>query len=195
MKRNAIAMHMVYNFSCCILPLIVMLVVSLRKVATFRISCKPKLYVTTMLQCSQTIHMNASIDTKHAHLPTSFSELGLNDRICSALSTIGLSNPTSIQAKSFHYIVANRDTVLAAETGSGKTLAYLTPLIDTCITALATDTLCLSQEYPPIVVLVPTKELCVQVTDTANRLLTAAAIERQDVFAGEINIFFLLLRR
>ena len=84
-----------------------------------------------------------------------FQELKINKSLQQALSETPFDKLTSIQEKSFSVIMSGADVVAIAQTGTGKTLAYLLPII---------QLLPYSQEkHPRVIILVPTRELVVQV--------------------------------
>lgn len=93
------------------------------------------------------------------------------DWLLDRLEHLSLHTPTTVQACSLQLSLGEtpgtigRDVVLHAETGSGKTLAYLLPLL---------SSLDLSRNTTQALVLVPTQELCAQVTGTARQLAAAA---------------------
>lgn len=91
-----------------------------------------------------------------------FSDLKLNKQLLRALEENGYQHPTTIQAKAFSPIMSGRDVVGLAQTGTGKTLAYLLPLIN-----LWKFT---KSPYPQILIVVPTRELVVQVVEQVEML-------------------------
>ena len=91
-----------------------------------------------------------------------FSDLKLNKQLLNALDENGYKNPTTIQANAFSPIMSGRDVVGLAQTGTGKTLAYLLPIIN-----LWKYT---KSPYPQILIVVPTRELVVQVVEQVEML-------------------------
>ncbi|XP_022745548.1 DEAD-box ATP-dependent RNA helicase 17 [Durio zibethinus] len=99
----------------------------------------------------------------------SFSSLGLHSSLCDQLrERLGFEAPTLVQAQAIPVILSGRHILVNAETGSGKTIAYLAPIIHHL------------QDYSPRVernqgtfalVLVPTRELCMQVYEILQKLL------------------------
>jgi ATP-dependent RNA helicase RhlE len=91
-----------------------------------------------------------------------FRELNLNTPLINALDDLGVVNPTSIQSKVFSVIMSGKDVLGIAQTGTGKTFAYLLP--------------CLRQwkfskiKNPQILIIVPTRELVVQVAEEVRKL-------------------------
>ncbi|MEM9529292.1 MAG: DEAD/DEAH box helicase [Pseudomonadota bacterium] len=90
----------------------------------------------------------------------SFSDLGLPAKLLTALKTLGYERPTPIQAASIPALLKGRDLLGNAPTGTGKTAAF-------CLPALANldDKLRAVQ----VLVLTPTRELAIQVSEAANR--------------------------
>lgn len=93
---------------------------------------------------------------------TTFQDLNLNTPLYNALNDLGFTTPTPIQAKAFNVISSGKDVVGIAQTGTGKTYAYMLPVLKTLKFS--------TQETPRILVLVPTRELVVQVVDEIEKL-------------------------
>src|SRR5207248_7572961 len=90
----------------------------------------------------------------------SFAELRLQPAVYNALSRMGIDTPTPIQASAIPPLMDGRDVVGQARTGSGKTLAYVLPMVERLEpTARGVQAL----------VLVPTRELAVQVGDVFSK--------------------------
>lgn len=108
-----------------------------------------------------------------------FHDLNLNTPLLNALDDLGYKNPTSIQHKVFSVAMSGRDVCGIAQTGTGKTLAYLLP--------------CLKQwkfskdKSPQILIIVPTRELVVQVVETTRSLTTYMNLVAVGVYGG-VNI-------
>jgi len=86
---------------------------------------------------------------------TSFSELGLSEGLLTTLSELGYERPTPIQARAIPELLGGHDVIGQAQTGSGKTAAFGLPMLEY-----------LDPENPETqaIVLTPTRELCIQVT-------------------------------
>lgn len=95
----------------------------------------------------------------------SFAELALSPRLQQTLTELGYAAPTPIQARAIPTILAGRDLMAEAQTGTGKTAAFVLPLLEQLMQHPASDT------ARPIraLVLVPTRELAVQVFDSVVR--------------------------
>ncbi len=86
-----------------------------------------------------------------------FSEIGLKGEILDAISELGFESPTPIQEKTIpHLLNEKEDLVGLAQTGTGKTAAFGLPIIQ------QTD---LKQDYIQSLILCPTRELCLQITN------------------------------
>lgn len=91
-----------------------------------------------------------------------FEDLNLNTPLYNALTDLGFTTPTPIQAEAFNVVCSGTDIVGIAQTGTGKTFAYMLPILK----HLKFST----QESPRILVLVPTRELVVQVVNDIENL-------------------------
>ncbi|WP_349507321.1 DEAD/DEAH box helicase, partial [Agrobacterium pusense] len=61
---------------------------------------------------------------------TSFSELGLSEKIVASVTQLGYTTPTPIQAKAIPLLLEGRDLIGLAQTGTGKTAAFGLPIIE-----------------------------------------------------------------
>ena len=94
-----------------------------------------------------------------------FSELGLSPVLIQALAPLGYETPTSIQTLAIPPALLGRDILATAQTGSGKTLAFALPLMQ-----LGKPRVAGTARRPQALVLVPTRELAVQVGETLQSL-------------------------
>jgi ATP-dependent RNA helicase DeaD len=93
---------------------------------------------------------------------TTFEDLGLRPELLGALSALGYEEPTPIQQEAIPPLVEGRDLLGQAATGTGKTAAFALPILQR-MSAHRT-------ERPPVaLVLVPTRELAVQVSEALHR--------------------------
>ncbi|MFT6745906.1 MAG: ATP-dependent RNA helicase RhlE [Glaciecola sp.] len=88
---------------------------------------------------------------------SSFRELNLSRQLLNAIEDLGFKTPTPIQEKAFPVLMSGRDVVGIAQTGTGKTLGYMLPLLQTLKFS--------KQITPRIIIVVPTRELVVQIVD------------------------------
>lgn len=91
-----------------------------------------------------------------------FQDLNINNQLFNALDDLGFTKPTPIQEQAFNVVSSGKDVVGIAQTGTGKTFAYMLPILK--------DLKFSEQENPRVLVLVPTRELVVQVVDEIEKL-------------------------
>lgn len=108
-----------------------------------------------------------------------FEQFNLPKSLQKAIDELGFVNPTPIQEKSFSVIMSGRDMMGIAQTGTGKTFAYLLPLLK-LYKFTNTNT-------PKIVVLVPTRELVVQVVEEVEKLTKYMSVKTLGIYGG-VNI-------
>lgn len=108
-----------------------------------------------------------------------FSDLNLNTPLLNALNELGYTIPTTIQHKVFPVAMSGRDVCGIAQTGTGKTFAYLLP----CLRQWKFD----RNKDPQILVIVPTRELVVQVVEAAKKLTPYMNVIVTGVYGG-VNI-------
>lgn len=110
---------------------------------------------------------------------TTFEQFNLPKSVQKAIDELGFVHPTPIQEKSFSVIMSGRDMMGIAQTGTGKTFAYLLPLLK-LYKFTPTHT-------PKIVILVPTRELVVQVVEEVQKLTQYMSVRTIGIFGG-VNI-------
>ena len=93
----------------------------------------------------------------------SFDALSLSAPFIKELNKVGYETPSPIQAEVIPYINDGRDVIGQAQTGTGKTAAFALPLL---------STIDLKQKTPQILVLAPTRELAIQVSEAFQRYAT-----------------------
>ena len=94
----------------------------------------------------------------HDMTDSAFAALGLDDALLRALDEQGYSHPTAVQVAAIPAILRGADVLAAARTGSGKTAAFALPILQR-LTTSEPD----SQRRVRVLILVPTRELAVQV--------------------------------
>ena len=91
-----------------------------------------------------------------------FADLGLSDKVLSAINKKGFEEPTAIQIKTIPVMLRDDTNIIAqAQTGTGKTAAFGLPLIELIDTNL---------KDVQALILVPTRELAIQVSEEINSL-------------------------
>jgi ATP-dependent RNA helicase DeaD len=106
---------------------------------------------------------------------TKFQELGLKPEIRQALDELGYTEPTAIQEQAIPALLAGHDVIGQAQTGTGKTAAFGLPLLQ-YLDPESAET--------QAIVLTPTRELCIQVTQALRAYAEHLDIEVVAVFGG-----------
>src|SRR5690349_21566889 len=91
-----------------------------------------------------------------------FAALGLDPRLVATLTALGYEEPTPIQKEAIPPLLQGRDLIGQAATGTGKTAAFALPLLQLLDGSRA-------DRQPAALVLVPTRELCMQVSQALHR--------------------------
>ncbi len=105
-----------------------------------------------------------------------FTDLNLNTPLLNALEDIGFKNATPIQGKAFSVIMSGRDVCGIAQTGTGKTIAYLLPSLRMMKFS--------KKREVQMLILVPTRELVIQVMETVKKLTKYMTLEVDGVYGG-----------
>ncbi|CAA9506079.1 MAG: DEAD-box ATP-dependent RNA helicase DeaD (CshA), partial [uncultured Solirubrobacterales bacterium] len=106
---------------------------------------------------------------------TTFAELGLSTSLLEALTHLGYEQPTPIQEQTIPALREGRDVIGQAQTGTGKTAAFGLPLLDFVDPG---------DEDIQALVLTPTRELCIQVTQALRAYGERRGIKVTAVFGG-----------
>ena len=91
-----------------------------------------------------------------------FDDLGISNQLQYAIDDLGFVNPTPIQEQAFSVVRSGKDVVGIAQTGTGKTFAYMLPILQELKFS--------KQKHPRVLVLVPTRELVIQVVEQIEQL-------------------------
>ena len=105
-----------------------------------------------------------------------FEDLNLAAPLLNALNEMGYTTPTPIQQKAFSVIKSGRDVVGIAQTGTGKTFAYLLPAL--------TQMKYSEQREPRMLIIVPTRELVIQLVEEVKKLTTYMTVRVEGVYGG-----------
>ncbi|MGN6274848.1 MAG: DEAD/DEAH box helicase [Solirubrobacterales bacterium] len=106
---------------------------------------------------------------------TAFKDLGLSPDIQQALDELGFEEPTPIQEQAIPELLGGHDVIGQAQTGTGKTAAFGLPLL---------QYLDPENDEVQAIVLTPTRELCIQVTQALRAYAEHLPIEIVAVFGG-----------
>ena len=106
----------------------------------------------------------------------SFQDLGVSDAVVDALATVGVVAPFPVQAMVMRDAMSGADVLAKSETGSGKTLAFAIPIVERIDRE--------AQDRPAALVLVPTRELAVQVRDDFMPIAKAKGLKLAVAYGG-----------
>ncbi|WP_438493159.1 DEAD/DEAH box helicase [Paenibacillus sp. IHBB 3054] len=105
-----------------------------------------------------------------------FKELGVSELLNDLLKGQGIVKPTPVQEEAIPPVVQGLDVIARAKTGTGKTLAFLLPIMDKIRVEAA---------YPQALVLAPTRELALQITEEARKLARHTGVKILAVYGGQ----------
>jgi len=111
-----------------------------------------------------------------------FQSLGLDPRLIEILTKQGITSTFPIQAQCIPLAVAGRDILAKAKTGSGKTLAFALPALNYMLKNPANHGV--ENHQPEILVLCPTRELCIQVSTVINELGSSLGVKTVTIYGG-----------
>ena len=109
---------------------------------------------------------------------TSFSDLGLSSVVVESLAKLGFEEPTPIQQEAIPALLTGRDVLGQAATGTGKTAAFSLPLIERWLL----DT---PPSAPIVLIITPTRELCLQVSEAFHGFGRDAGIVVTPIYGGQ----------
>lgn len=114
--------------------------------------------------------------TKPEEQAAGFRVLNLSEATMRAVIEAGFEAPTPIQEQSIPILLSGRDLIGQAQTGTGKTAAFALPLAD-----LLDSTL----HHPQAIILLPTRELCIQVAQETHNLSKFRKLKVVPVYGGQ----------
>ena len=104
-----------------------------------------------------------------------FTTLGLSQSVLAAIADAGYSDPTPIQSQAIPLIVQGRDVMGLAQTGTGKTAAFTLPIVNRLLDG---------PRRTRVLVLTPTRELCIQVEESVRKYAKHAPLGVVAVYGG-----------
>jgi ATP-dependent RNA helicase RhlE len=107
---------------------------------------------------------------------STFEDFKISNPLRNALSDLGFERPTPIQADSFSVVLSGKDMVGIAQTGTGKTLGYMLPLLQ--------DLKFSKEPNLRVLVLVPTRELVIQVVEEIEKFSKYLSLKTIGVYGG-----------
>jgi ATP-dependent RNA helicase DeaD len=134
-----------------------------------------------MIEQTQTMTMPASDsgpapEAQATERKRTFAELQLRPEVLHALTDMGFSEPMEVQAVTLPLVRAGRDIMVQSRTGSGKTAAFGIPFADGVVDA--------NQKVVQAIVLLPTRELALQVAAEIARISAHAGLSIVPVYGG-----------
>ena len=112
--------------------------------------------------------------------PQGFVALGLHANLIATLSELGYEEPTPIQREAIPSLLAGRDVLGQAATGTGKTAAFALPILNSVAGLSATE-----RRTPSALVLVPTRELAIQVAEAVHRYGKWLNVQVLPIYGGQ----------
>jgi len=106
---------------------------------------------------------------------TTFADLGLSESTLAAVRDVGYESPSPIQEQAIPSLMEGRDVIGQAQTGSGKTAAFGLPMMEQVDPSIA---------EVQALVLTPTRELCIQVTQALRAYGARKGVDVVAVFGG-----------
>ncbi len=105
-----------------------------------------------------------------------FDEFKISKQLRYGIDDLGFDTPTPIQAEAFSVILSGKDMVGIAQTGTGKTLAYMMPILQ--------DMKFSKQVNPRVLIMVPTRELVIQVVEEIEKFAKYLSVRVVGVYGG-----------
>lgn len=105
-----------------------------------------------------------------------FSSLGINDELVKILTENRIIEPTPIQGQAIPVLLTGKDVIAQAQTGTGKTLAFLLPIM---------QNIKVDQNHIQALVITPTRELALQITQVAKMLAAANGANILAAYGGQ----------
>ncbi|OAB71761.1 DEAD/DEAH box helicase [Paenibacillus crassostreae] len=105
-----------------------------------------------------------------------FHDLGVTEELDKLIRNQGITEPTPVQHEAIPLLLAGRDVIARARTGTGKTLAFLLPIL------MKIDP---NRQFPQALVVAPTRELALQITEEARKLTRHTDVKILAVYGGQ----------
>lgn len=112
----------------------------------------------------------------------SFTRLNLHKDLLEQIQKKGFTSPSEIQSTTIPVALSGKDIIACAKTGSGKTLAFLLPILHHFLEQFGNSGR--EESYPYVLILAPTRELALQISEEANWLSQGNKIRVLPIFGG-----------
>jgi ATP-dependent RNA helicase RhlE len=113
-----------------------------------------------------------------ADATVSFASLPIDERLQRAITTLGFTETTAVQAAVFAPVLAGADVIAGAQTGTGKTIAFLLPMLQRMLSAPGRT------GHTRALILAPTRELAQQIEDDVRGLARHTRLSGVSVYGG-----------
>jgi ATP-dependent RNA helicase RhlB len=127
-------------------------------------------------------HGNRNARTIAAMKPTSFNELNLPESLMQGINDLGFTSLTDVQQIALPMTLAGKDVAGQGRTGTGKTATFLITIINRLLSSPPKDGRKL--EHPRAIVIAPTRELVLQISNDAKALAKHTGLKLHLVFGG-----------
>src|ERR671938_217733 len=108
------------------------------------------------------------MSTETIETPSTFEQLKLAPELLHAVRDAGYEHPTPVQSQAIPLVLQGRDVIGLAQTGTGKTAAFTLPILQRLLGG---------PRRTRVLVLTPTRELCMQVEENFRRYASVAGID------------------
>ncbi|WP_353093975.1 DEAD/DEAH box helicase [Tissierella praeacuta] len=105
-----------------------------------------------------------------------FETIGISKELENILTKNGITVPTPIQEQAIPHLLKGRDVIAQAHTGTGKTFAFMLPIL---------ETIDISKPYIQALIITPTRELAIQITNEAKKLVQVKGVNILAVYGGQ----------
>jgi ATP-dependent RNA helicase RhlE len=112
-----------------------------------------------------------------------FDSLGLSADLLATVAAEGYTTPTPVQAAAIPFVLQGRDVLAAAQTGTGKTAAFTLPILDR-LRGHANDSFSPARHPVRVLILVPTRELAMQVDESVRTYGRTVPLRSAVVYGG-----------
>ena len=112
-------------------------------------------------------------------MTSAFAPLGLSEKLCETVARLGFEEPTPIQSAAVPELIKGGDVLGQAATGTGKTAAFALPAVEVFAGTEA------KPGAPRVLVLTPTRELCLQVSESFVNLGQDSGLETCPIYGGQ----------
>jgi ATP-dependent RNA helicase DDX21 len=136
---------------------------------------RPRMDQTATLRFANTIKIDPNLQKK-------VDEMGFSEKTLRVLKEKGFESLTPVQTQSYSIVYEGQDVVARSRTGTGKTFAFGLPLVEKLV-ADGVGQLS-SKDLPLVLVLEPTRELCIQVAHELGTLCSAHRLRTQAIYGG-----------